>query len=41
MCLTDWEQEEFLNGNYFSINLYHHLENEEEIHPEVDLKRFQ
>ena len=30
-----------LNGNYFSINLYHHLENEEEIHPEVDLKRFQ
>ena len=30
-----------LNGNYFSINLYHHLENGEEIHPEVDLKRFQ
>ena len=30
-----------LNGNYFSINLYNHLENGEEIHPEVDLKRFQ
>ena len=30
-----------LNGNYFSINLYHHLEKDEEIHPEVDLKRFQ
>lgn len=30
-----------LNGNYFAINLYHHLENGEEIHPEVDLKRFQ
>ena len=30
-----------LNGNYFSINLYHHLENGEEIHPEVDfLKDF-
>ena len=29
-----------LNGNYFSINLYHHLENDEEIHPEVDLKDF-
>lgn len=30
-----------LNGNYFAINLYNHLENGEEIHPEVDLKRFQ
>ena len=30
-----------LNGNYFSINLYNHLENGEEIHPEVDVKRFQ
>jgi glycine/D-amino acid oxidase-like deaminating enzyme len=30
-----------LNGNYFSINLYDHLENGKEIHPEVDLKRFQ
>ncbi len=30
-----------LNGNYFAINLYHHLENGEEIHPEVNLKRFQ
>ena len=30
-----------LNGNYFAINLYNHLDNGEEIHPEVDLKRFQ
>ena len=30
-----------LNGNYFAINLYNHLENGEEIHPEVDVKRFQ
>ena len=30
-----------LNGNYFAISLYNHLENGEEIHPEVDLKRFQ
>ena len=30
-----------LNGNYFAINLYNHLENGEKIHPEVDLKRFQ
>ena len=30
-----------LNGNYFAINLYNHLENGEEIHPDVDLKRFQ
>lgn len=30
-----------LNGNYFAINLYHHLENGEEIYPEVDVKRFQ
>ena len=30
-----------LNGNYFSINLYNHLENGEQIHPEVDVKRFQ
>ena len=29
-----------LNGNYFAINLYNHIENGEEIHPEVDLKRF-
>lgn len=29
-----------LNGNYFAINLYNHLEKGEEIHPEVDLKRF-
>lgn len=29
-----------LNGNYFAINLYNHLENGEEIHPEVDVKRF-
>ena len=30
-----------LNGNYFAINLYNHLENGEEIHPEVNVKRFQ
>lgn len=30
-----------LNGNYFAINLYNHLDNGEVIHPEVDLKRFQ
>ncbi|GGP04336.1 FAD-dependent oxidoreductase [Cloacibacterium rupense] len=30
-----------LNGNYFAINLYQHLETGEEIHPEVNLKRFQ
>lgn len=30
-----------LNGNYFAINLYNHLENGEQIHPEVDVKRFQ
>ncbi len=29
-----------LNGNYFAINLYNHLENGEKLHPEVDLKRF-
>ena len=29
-----------LNGNYFAINLYNHLDNGEEIHPEVDVKRF-
>lgn len=29
-----------LNGNYFAINLYNHLENGDTIHPEVDLKRF-
>ena len=30
-----------LNGNYFAINLYNHLDNGEEIHPEVNVKRFQ
>lgn len=30
-----------LNGNYFAINLYNHIENGKEILPEVDLKRFQ
>ena len=29
-----------LNGNYFAINLYNHLEKGDAIHPEVDLKRF-
>lgn len=29
-----------LNGNYFSKELYNHIENGIELHPEVDLKRF-
>ena len=29
-----------LNGNYFAINLYNHLENSEAIHPDVNLNRF-
>lgn len=30
-----------LNGNYFAIHLYNHIEKGDKIHPEVDLKRFQ
>lgn len=29
-----------LNGNYFAINLFQHMENGFPIHPEVDLERF-